>query len=139
MAGDAVDVSGWLSEFVTSQGGVAGTVHLHREEGVLEIAAAHNIPPPVQQATAIVPRGKGMAGLALEQGRPITTCNLQTDTSGQVKPGAKAVGAQAAAALPVLDAGGRVRAVVGIAFLGERDLGDEELAALGRAASTLPG
>lgn len=138
MAGEAGNMSGWLKDFVTTHGGVAGTVHLHSEEGVLEIAAAHNIPPPVQQATARVPRGKGMAGLALEQGKPITTCNLQTDTSGQVKPGAKAVGAQAAAALPVLDAAGRVRAVVGIAFLGERALGDDELAALERAASMLP-
>jgi len=34
-----------------------------------------------------------------------------TDDSGTIKPGAKAVGAQAAIALPVLDDGGEVRAL----------------------------
>lgn len=132
-------LSAWLQGFIAEHGGVAGTVHLHREEGLLELAAAHNIPPPVQQVTAMIPRGKGMAGLALERDRPVTTCNLQTDSSGDVRPGARAVGAQAAVALPVHDAAGRVRAVVGIAFLGERDISEHELDALARAASGLPG
>lgn len=137
--GTPSDVGDWLQGFVTKQGGIAGTVHVHREEGMLELSASHNIPEPVQKATARVPIGKGMAGLALEQGQPITTCNLQTDTSGNVRPGAKAVSAQAAAALPVRDAAGRVRAIVGIAFLGERALGDDDLAALSQAAAALPG
>lgn len=136
---DAGHVGQWLREFVARHGGVAGTVHLHRDEGVLELAAAHNIPPQVQEVTARIPRGKGMAGLALERDEPISTCNLQTDTSGNVKPGAKAVGAQAAVALPVHDAAGRVRAVVGIAFMGEREMSEAELAAIGRAAAELPG
>ena len=132
-------LAAWLRDFVAAHAGVAGTVHLHHEEGFLDLAAAHNIPPPVQQATARIPRGKGMAGLALERDQPVSTCNLQTDTTGDVRPGARAVGAQAAVALPVHDEGGRVRAVVGIAFLGERDIGEEDLATLGRTASTLPG
>jgi L-methionine (R)-S-oxide reductase len=135
----ASDVSGWLRGFLARHGGIAGTVHVHREEGMLELFAAHNIPEPVQKVTARVPIGKGMAGLALEQGKPITTCNLQTDTSGSVKPGATAVNAQAAAALPVRDATGRVRAIVGIAFLGERELSNDDLAALNQAAAELPG
>jgi hypothetical protein len=139
MAASAIDVGQWLRDFVAKHGGVAGTVHEHREEGLLEMVAAHNIPEQVQQVTARIPRGKGMAGLALERNAPISTCNLQSDSSGNVRPGAKAVGAQAAVALPVHDAAGRVRAVVGIAFLGERDLSDEELAEIGRAAADLPG
>jgi hypothetical protein len=135
----ASDVSRWLHDFLAKHGGIAGTVHMHREEGMLALCAAHNIPEQVQKATALVPNGKGMAGLALQQGKPITTCNLQTDSSGNVRPGARAVNAQAAAALPVRDMSGRVRAVVGIAFLGERDLNEDDLATLSRAAHELPG
>jgi hypothetical protein len=127
----------WLQRFVSTHEGVAGTVHLHRDD-VLELACAFNIPEPVQRITARVPRGKGMAGLALERRQPVSTCNLQTDESGDVRPGARAVNAQAAVALPVLDVGGEVRAVVGIAFAGERDLAGPELEALAAAASALP-
>ena len=58
-----------------------------------------------------------MAGLALERNRPVSVCNIQTDRSGDVRPGARAVNAQAAAALPIHDPAGDVRAVVGIAFM----------------------
>jgi hypothetical protein len=131
------DTGRWLRSFVASHGGVAGTVHHHRDDA-LELVAAFNIPDPVQRLVARVPRGKGMAGLALERNQPVSTCNLQTDTSGDVRPGARAVQAQAGVALPVHDAAGRVRAVVGIAFPDEREIDAEALAALGRAARTLP-
>ena len=133
----ADDVDAWLRRFLHEHGAVAGTVHGTRGD-TLELVAAVNIPEPVRRVTAVVPRGKGMAGLALERNAPVTTCNLQTDTSGDVRPGARAVAAQAAAALPVHDAAGHVRAVVGIAFGDERDLPEDVLAGLARAAATLP-
>ena len=68
-----------------------------------------------------------MAGLAWERNQPVATCNLKTDVSGDVRPGAKAVDAQAALAIPVRDEQGEVRAVVGIAFMGEREFSDEQL------------
>ena len=43
--------------------------------------------------------GKGMAGLAWQHDKPIQTCNLKEDSSGQVRPGAKAVDAQGAVAV----------------------------------------
>jgi hypothetical protein len=79
-----------------------------------------------------------MAGLAWERNSSVQTCNLKTDQSGDVRPGAKAVDAQAAIAIPVRGADGQVRAVVGIAFLGEREFADAELAAFERAAGELP-
>jgi L-methionine (R)-S-oxide reductase len=97
-----------------------------------------NIPPPVVRATEIIPKGKGMAGLAWERNSAVATCNLKTDQSGDVRPGAKAVDAQAALAIPVRGADGEVRAVVGIAFLGEREFAEEELSAFERAAGALP-
>lgn len=110
----------WLRGFLARQGGASGTVHVVRGD-VLEIAAAVNIPPKVIEVTATIPLGKGMAGLAWERGRAVATCNLQEDRSGDVKPGAKAVGAKAAIAFPI---GEPVRAVVGVAWMTERDLDD---------------
>ncbi|WP_437756421.1 GAF domain-containing protein [Sorangium sp. So ce1389] len=127
----------WLRSFIAESGGIAGTVHLV-EGDALALAAAVNIPEKVQEVTRVVPRGKGMAGLAWERGQPVQTCNLQTDSSGDVRPGARAVAAQAAVALPVRDASAGVRAVVGIAFAGERDLDQEELARLAERAGALP-
>jgi L-methionine (R)-S-oxide reductase len=127
----------WLQQFVSAQGGVAGTVHL-RTGDVLTLSASLNIPPPVIQKTQVIPKGKGMAGLAWSRNQIVSTCDLKTDETGDVRPGAKAVNAQAAAAIPVHDASGQLRAVVGIAFMDERDFGAAELAAFARAAQSLP-
>ncbi len=128
----------WLTAFIAQHGGVAGSVHL-READELQLVAAHNLPPRVQELTARIPRGKGMAGLALERAQPVQTCNLQADRSGDVQPGARAVAASAAIALPVTDAAGQVRAVVGIAFADERELVGAELERLTTGAQQLPG
>jgi hypothetical protein len=69
---------------------------------------------------------------------PVQTCNLKTDTSGDVRPGARAVDAKGAVALPVRDDAGQVRAVVGIAYSDERELSEAVLAKLLAAASRLP-
>jgi len=132
-----VALEAWLQQFLSALGGVAGTVHV-LEGDALALAAAVNIPPPVVQKTQLIPKGKGMAGLAWERDDIVSTCNLQTDQTGDVRPGARAVDAQAAVAIPVHDAAGAVRAVVGIAFLGDRNFTADELAAFSRAAAALP-
>jgi len=126
----------WLTSFLSEVGAVAGTVHLHQNGG-LRLAASVNIPLKVQEVVAWVPTGKGMAGLALERGQPVQTCNLKEDRSGAVKPGAKAVNAKGAVAIPVRDESDSILAVVGIAFADEREIQSEELDRLQRAASTL--
>lgn len=128
----------WLEELVAGAGGVAGTVHVQRGDD-LYLTAAHNIPPPVVAVVAHVPRGKGMAGIAQVSRQPVQTCNLQTDESGAIKPGAKAVDAQAAVALPVLDGTtGAVRAVVGVAWATEREIPPDEEATMMTRAAGLP-
>lgn len=126
----------WLETFLARHGAVAGTVHVVKDD-LLLIAAAHNIPPKVQEVTARIPLGKGMAGLAWEHDRAISTCNLKEDASGAVKPGAKAVDAKAAVALPV-HGGEGVRAVVGLAWADERDLPDPFIDGIARDAESLP-
>ena len=127
----------WLESVVAQLGAVAGTVHVQRGED-LYLTAAHNIPPHVVAIVAHVPHGKGMAGVAQVKKQPVQTCNLQTDETGNIKPGAKAVDAQAAIALPVLDEASTVRAVVGIAWTREGEIGPAEEEALMKLAAALP-
>jgi hypothetical protein len=129
-------INEWLRGLLGRHKAVAGTVHVVRGDQ-LEITAAINIPPKIQEVTARIPLGKGMAGLAWQHDKPIQTCNLQEDTSGAVKPGAKSVNAQAAVALPVHDGAGTVRAVVGLAWMDERELGEDELDTIKRDAESL--
>jgi L-methionine (R)-S-oxide reductase len=135
---EPADLKAWLETFLRDHGGVAGTVHVRPPDGDLELAAAVNIPQVVQNIVRRIPLGKGMAGLAWERNEPISTCNIKDDSSGKVRPGAKAVDAGAGVALPVHDRLGQVRAVVGIAYRDERTLTESELAALSSAAERIP-
>lgn len=129
-------LQGWLENYLAGFGAVAGTVHLRRGDG-LELVAAVNIPENVRRVVAWVPSGKGMAGLALERGEPVQTCNLKDDASGNVRPGARAVDAQAAVALPVRNQAGEICAVVGLAFREQRMIPEKEVRNLIAAASHL--
>jgi L-methionine (R)-S-oxide reductase len=135
---DTVQEQSWLETFIRTHNGIAGSVHRRSGPDELALVATVNIPEPVKKVVATVPRGKGMAGLALERNAAISSCNIQSDSTGQVRPGARAVNAQAAVALPVQNPDGEVRAVVGIAFAGERTITDSELQELADAASSLP-
>lgn len=127
----------WLKAFLQRHDAVAGTVHvtLPEDGDMLALRAAVGIPPKVQEVTARVPRGKGMAGLALERSTPVSTCNLQTDQTGDVRPGAKAVQAQAAVALPVQR--GDAVVVVGMAWMDDRELPESLLEQLAKDADSV--
>ena len=102
----------------------AGTIHLLRE-GVLQLAAHQGIPPHVAELVAVVPLGKGIAGLAAERRTPVTICNLQTDTSGAARPAARSTGLEGSLAVPMLVAG-ELRGVLGIAKATAHDWTDDE-------------
>lgn len=128
----------WLEAALGQVGAIAGTVH-RRGDGPLRITAAVNIPPKVVERTREIPRGKGMAGLAWKRGAPVSTCDLQADATGDVQPGARAVGAGEATAVPVKDAEGRVEAVVGFAFADPGEIVRDRVRRLEAIASALPG
>jgi L-methionine (R)-S-oxide reductase len=127
------ETDAWLSNLLKHVGAVAGTVHVREGDG-LRLMSAVNIPEFVRKTVEFVPNGKGMAGIALHSGEPVQTCNLKDDTSGQVRPGAKAVNAKAAVAMPVRDGSGAIVAVVGVAFNDERELPEQEISDLMEAA-----
>ena len=115
----------------------SGTIHVMNESGVLELKAHSGIPPQVVQIVSNVPVGKGMAGLAAERNEPVESCNIQTDQSGDVRPGAKATGLNGAIVVPIRDAAGNVRGTLGIGVHREYRYTPEETAALLEEAAKL--
>lgn len=116
----------------------SGTLHVLDADGLLHLKAAHGIPAFVLDIVRTVPIGKGMAGLAAERIQPVTACNIQTDTSGDVRPGAKATGLEGAIAVPMVR-DGQAAGVLGIANRAERTFSDEEQALLLAIGSHLAG
>ena len=111
-------------------GAVMGTLHRLGDDDHLHlVAASPGIPAPVLEASRRIPLGKGIAGEAAATGKPVTLCNLQTDTSGVARPGAKATGLGGSLCVPTFD-GDRVVGALGIGWMGERAISDEETAAL---------
>ena len=133
------DLDRALALAVAHFGADGGTIHLLEADGVLHLkAASANIPPPVLEAVRTVPVGKGMAGLAVERGAPVNACNIQTDTSGDVRPGARATGLAGAIVVPILR-GDRAIGALGIANRSERTFTDEETAELMDAGRAIGG
>jgi signal transduction protein with GAF and PtsI domain len=116
-------------------GCAAGTVHLLLD-GVLKLAAHVNMPPPLLPIIETVPVGKGIAGLAAERREPVSLCNLQTDTSGQARPGAKSTGMEGSLAVPMMH-GSELRGVLGIAKAQAHDWTDSEKTELLEIAAVL--
>jgi L-methionine (R)-S-oxide reductase len=101
---------GVLSAAIDMMGADRGTLHLMGSDGQLHLAAASD---------------KGMAGLAVERRRPVDACNIQTDTSGDVRPGARATGLQGSIVVPLLY-GDQVLGALGVANRSERIFSDAE-------------
>ena len=111
-------------------GADTGTIHLLESDGVMHLkAASDGIPPVVLERVQIVPIGKGMAGLAAQRKEPVTVCNLQTDSSGAVQPGAKLTGMEGALVVPILNGDDAVGAL-GIANRAPRTFTEAETALL---------
>lgn len=89
-----------------------------------------DFPPQLVEIIRTIPIGKGMAGLAAQRIAPVTACNIQTDASGDVRPGAKATGMEGAIVVPMLGAGDELRGTLGIANRQARDWSAEESAAI---------
>ena len=102
-----------LERIVREFGADTGSIHI-LENGVLILKAHVGLPPRVIDIVARVPIGKGMAGLAAERNEPVSTCNIQTDESGDVQSGAKATGVNGAIVVPIRDSEGAVRGALGI-------------------------
>lgn len=130
----APDLPTALALVIAEFGADSGTLHMIGADGNLHlVAASDSIPEAVRRIVAVVPVGKGMAGLAAERNAPVTACNIQTDTSGDVRPGAKATGMEGAIVVPIVDEA-HVIGTLGIANCGERTFTEGEQALLLKCA-----
>lgn len=119
-----------LARIVREFSADSGTIHFLGEDGHLHLSAATpGMPENVLAIIQTIPVGKGMAGLAVERGQPVNACNLQTDTSGDVRPGAKATGLAGSIVVPIFEGSAAVGAL-GVANRSERAFNDDEIARL---------
>jgi L-methionine (R)-S-oxide reductase len=125
-----------LEAIIGRFGADTGTIHLV-EDGVLILKAHVGVPSQVVQIVAKVPIGKGMAGLAAERNEPVSSCNIQADRTGDVRPGAKQTGVSGAVVVPIRDGGGRVVGTLGIGVYREHEYSDAETVRLLKEASLL--
>lgn len=102
-----------LEQIIRQFGADTGSIHL-LEGGVLVLKAQVGLPPHIAEIVSLVPIGKGMAGLAAQRNEPVSSCNIQTDATGDVKPGARATGVNGAIVVPIRDSHGQVRGALGI-------------------------
>lgn len=115
----------------------SGTIHFLGSDGLLHLkAATAGMPEPVRAVIARIPVGKGMAGLAVERREPVNACNIQTDNSGDVRPGARATGLAGAIVVPIFH-GEQVIGALGVANRAERTFTDAEIAELMTAGRAL--
>jgi L-methionine (R)-S-oxide reductase len=116
-----------------------GTIHkLHEPTQLLRMLAQVGLPPQLLDMVTIIPVGKGIAGETAQKNRPVTICNLQTDTSGVAKPNAKQTGVGGAICVPIR-AGDKVIGTLGLGTKREHEYSAAEINALQDIANTLAG
>lgn len=127
------DGAGWdaaLDHILHALDADSGTIHLLEPDGLLHLkAASAGIPDAVRETVRTVPVGKGMAGLAVERRQPVNVCNIDTDTSGDVRPGARLTGLQGSIVVPILRGDVAIGAL-GVATRHERTFTADETALL---------
>lgn len=112
-------------ELVVAQFRMSGGT-IHRLEGdTLHLVTQIGMPEHLVPIISHIPVGKGLAGLAAEQKRAVTVCNLQSDDTGRARPAAKGTGMQATIACPII-IDDQVRGVFGVGSSEERTWSAED-------------
>ena len=113
------------------------TVHrLDAPTQLLHLVAQVGLPPQLLDVVKTIPVGKGIAGQTVAQNQPVTICNLQTDTSGVAKPGAKQTGVGGALCVPIR-AGKKIIGTLGIGTRREHTYTADETRVLEKIAGEI--
>ena len=114
-----------------------GTIHrLDVPTQLLHLIAQVGLPPQLLDVVKTIPVGKGIAGECAQKNLPVTICNLQTDTSGVAKPGAKQTGVGGALCVPIRS-GEKILGTLGIGTRREHTFTPEETRALEKIAAEI--
>jgi GAF domain-containing protein len=119
-----------------------GTIHrLDESAQPLRLVAHAGLPPQLIGVVGTIPVGKGIAGETAAKNRPVTICNLQTDTTGVARPGARQSGVSGAVCVPVRSPGnpGKVLGTFGIGTVREYGYSAAEINALQDIANSIAG
>ena len=134
---NTADLEKFLRDTLAQFHSETGTIHrLDEPTQLLHLVAQIGLPPQLLDVVKTLPVGKGIAGQTVAQNQPVTICNLQTDTSGIAKPGAKQTGVGGAVCVPVR-ADGIILGTLGIGTRREHAYTPEETRALEAIASQL--
>jgi L-methionine (R)-S-oxide reductase len=126
-----------LRETLAKFNSETGTIHrLHEPTQLLRLVAQVGLPPQLLDVVSIIPVGKGIAGQVVAQNKPITICNLQTDSSGVAKPGAKQTGVGGALCVPIRD-GEKIVGTLGIGTRREHEYTPDETRNLEKIAEEI--
>jgi signal transduction protein with GAF and PtsI domain len=126
-----------LDRVLTNFQSETGTIHLlEGEKQLLYLAAQVGLPPQLLEVVKTIPVGKGIAGQTVAQNKPVTICNLQTDSSGVAKPGAKQTGVGGALCVPMRKAG-RIVGTLGIGTMRPHQYTAEEMEQLEDIADSI--
>jgi L-methionine (R)-S-oxide reductase len=107
-----------------------GTIHwLDAEKQLLHLVVQIGLPPHVVELVKIIPVGKGIAGQVAAENHPVTICNLQTDSGGVAKPGAKQTGVGGALCVPIRK-GDKIVGTLGIGTVREHEYSPTEINSL---------
>ena len=114
-----------------------GTIHrLDVPTQLLHLIAQVGLPPQLLDVVKTIPVGKGIAGECAQKNLPVTICNLQTDTSGVAKPGAKQTGVGGALCVPIRS-GEKIVGTLGIGTRREHTYTPDETRALENIAGEI--
>jgi L-methionine (R)-S-oxide reductase len=103
-----------------------GTIHrLDLENQLLYLVSQVGLPPQMLEVVKTIPVGKGIAGQVVLQNKPVTICNLQTDSGGVAKPGAKQTGVGGALCVPLRD-GDKTVGTIGIGTIRQHEYTPDE-------------
>jgi L-methionine (R)-S-oxide reductase len=104
-----------------------GTIHrLDSENQLLYLVSQVGLPPQILEVVKTIPAGKGIAGQVVLQNKPVTICNLQTDSSGVAKPGARQTGVGGALCVPLRD-GDKIAGTLGIGTIRQHEYTPDEM------------
>jgi len=129
-----------LRETLTQFRSETGTIHrLDEEAQLLHLVTQIGLPPKLMDVVKTIPVGKGIAGETVAKNRPVTICNLQTDTSGVAKPDAKQTGVGGALCVPIRIGGntGKIVGTFGIGTQREHEYSAAEINALQDIANSI--
>lgn len=116
-----------------------GTIHiLDPEKRLLHLSAQVGLPPQLLEVVKTIPTGKGIAGQVAEQNKPVAICNLQADTSGVARPGARQTGVGGSICVPIR-AGEKLAGTLGIGTIRPHEYTADETRELEEIGSQIGG